>query len=108
MLRAAPEDAGRRASAADPDGRAAGQGGSIEHEELLMLFELVRHKDVSGVSGTGVVAEGVQFSDGACALRWVCGKWHTDGNYPSIEAVIELHGHGANTEVRYVRAYTRG
>ena len=27
-------------------------------------FNLIRHIDVSGLSGTGVVAEGVVFSDG--------------------------------------------
>lgn len=32
-------------------------------------FELVRDVDVTGISGTGVVAEGVEFSDGTVALR---------------------------------------
>lgn len=39
-------------------------------------FRLIRHHDVSGVSGTGPVAEGVQFTDGAVALRWY-------GDYPT-------------------------
>lgn len=33
-------------------------------------FELVRYRDPSGVSGTGVVAEGCLFTDGSVALRW--------------------------------------
>jgi hypothetical protein len=33
-------------------------------------FELHRDTDITGVSGTGVVAEGVAFSDGVVALRW--------------------------------------
>lgn len=33
-------------------------------------FVLNRHRDISGVSGTGLVAEGVVWSDGAVALRW--------------------------------------
>jgi hypothetical protein len=61
-------------------------------------FQLVRHVDVSGVSGTGVVAEGVEWSDGTVTLRW-------SGRYPTttvwqdgIEAVIAVHGHdGAST-----------
>ena len=36
----------------------------------MRVFALIRDVDVSGVSGTGVVAEGVQFSDGTCVLRW--------------------------------------
>ena len=34
-------------------------------------FELHRDDDVSGVSGTGVVAEGVLFSSGRVALEWL-------------------------------------
>jgi hypothetical protein len=33
-------------------------------------FVLDRRRDISGVSGTGLVAEGVVWSDGAVALRW--------------------------------------
>lgn len=63
-------------------------------------FKLVRHQDVSGVSGTGVVAEGVQWSDGSVALHWR-GRWPTttvweDGG---IDAVIAIHGHQGATEI---------
>lgn len=74
----------------------------------MSLFELVRHDDVSGISGTGVVAEGVVFSDGSVALHWVCGKWPTSGTYPCMEAVLDVHGHGGKTEVRYVASFPRG
>jgi hypothetical protein len=37
----------------------------IEH-----LFQLERTRDISGVSGTGLVAEGIEFDDGAVILRW--------------------------------------
>lgn len=36
----------------------------------MEIFELVRNNDVTGISGVGVVAEGVIFSDGTVALRW--------------------------------------
>src|SRR5579872_1239536 len=39
-------------------------------ERTPRRFVLVRHEDVSGVSGTGVVAEGVAFSNGVVALQW--------------------------------------
>jgi hypothetical protein len=39
-------------------------------------FVLRRLVDETGVSGTGVVAEGVEFSDGTVALRWLS-QWPT-------------------------------
>lgn len=63
-------------------------------------FTLVRDVDETGVSGTGVVAEGVEFSDGTVALRWL-GKWPTSVVFHErgIEAVIHVHGHNGNTRI---------
>lgn len=36
----------------------------------MRTFKLYRIKDVSGISGTGWVAEGVEFSDNQVILRW--------------------------------------
>ena len=63
-------------------------------------FKLVRYTDVSGVSGTGVVAEGVEWSDGAVALHW-------RGLHPttvvweggSIDDVLAVHGHNGATAI---------
>ncbi|MFC0627471.1 hypothetical protein [Kribbella deserti] len=65
-------------------------------------FVLDRHHDVSGVSGTGVVAEGVVFSDGSAALRWP-GRYATTTTFEDgIEAIQAIHGHSGATEVRYL------
>ncbi|MEU4192504.1 hypothetical protein AB0E69_11420 [Kribbella sp. NPDC026611] len=64
-------------------------------------FRLIRHYDVSGVSGTGPVAEGVQFTDGAVALRWY-GDYPTTTVWDGIESVIAIHGHGGATEVEWI------
>ena len=67
----------------------------------MRRFELHRYEDVSGVSGTGVVAEGVAFSgDGPVALRWLS-EWPTsvvfhDRGVESLEAV---HGHNGRTRI---------
>jgi len=37
----------------------------------MRRFLLVRDCDPSGVSGTGIVAEGVQFSDGTAVMHWL-------------------------------------
>jgi hypothetical protein len=63
-------------------------------------FELHRDTDVSGVSGTGVVAEGVAFSDGTVALRWLS-DWPTSVVFHDrgVEAVEAIHGHGGATRI---------
>lgn len=68
-------------------------------------FVLRRYLDVSGVSGVsgeGDVAEGVQWSDGTVSLRW-------PGKHPSITfwqngitSLEEVHGHGGATEVVFL------
>lgn len=68
----------------------------------MRAFNLVRTKDPSGVSGTGVVAEGVQFSDGSVALRWVVGEHHSTAVWPDIDSVEAIHGHGGLTVVVWV------
>ncbi|MDX2973673.1 hypothetical protein PWY87_10450 [Kribbella solani] len=64
-------------------------------------FRLIRHQDVSGVSGTGPVAEGVQFSDGAVALRWY-GDYPTTTVWDGIESVVAIHGHGGATVIEWM------
>lgn len=64
------------------------------------VFFLVRDTDVSGVSGTGKVAEGIVFSNGKVALAW-CVKIPSVTIYGSIEECIEIHGHGGCTRVEY-------
>lgn len=36
----------------------------------MRTFEMFRHTDVSGISGTGKVGEGVIFEDGHTVFRW--------------------------------------
>lgn len=63
-------------------------------------FYLERNADVSGVSGIGVVAEGVEFSDGTVAMRWITN--HTPRStviHESMDAVKAIHGHGGMTIV---------
>lgn len=67
----------------------------------MRRFVLNRKADATGVSGTGVVAEGVIFSTG-----WVALTWLTQVNslvfYPAIENVQHIHGHGGMTEIVYL------
>ena len=64
----------------------------------MKLFELQRDVDESGVSGTGVVAQGVIFDNGWCALTWLT-KHTSVAFYTDINEVIAIHGHGGKTHV---------
>lgn len=64
----------------------------------LRLFDLVRDTDVSGVSGTGYVAEGVVFSDGVAVIRWR-GENRSTAIYESIHQLEIIHGHDGKTKV---------
>jgi hypothetical protein len=63
-------------------------------------FELHRDDDITGVSGTGVVAEGIAFTDGTVALRWRS-EWPTSVVFHDrgVDAVKAIHGHGGATRI---------
>jgi hypothetical protein len=67
----------------------------------MRRFYLERLEDVSGVSGTGVVVEGVEFSDGTCAYRWIS-NYATTVIADSIEIIERVHGHDGRTVVRWL------
>ena len=76
---------------------------------MIVEFELVRDEDESGVSGTGVVAEGVILDHGACVVTWFNSL--TVSVYTSPWEVIDIHGHGGKTRLRAKRGrlqFTRG
>jgi len=61
-------------------------------------FKLVRVQDETGISGTGVVAEGIEFTNGWCALSWLTAM-HSVAVYPNVRAVQAIHGHNNRTRV---------
>lgn len=69
--------------------------------QLPRLFWLVRKVDVTGISGTGRIAEGVVFSNG-----WVAMTWLTDTTsvvfYPNIDNVVKIHGHQGATIIDWL------
>ena len=67
-------------------------------------FHLVRHRDVSGISGTGVVAEGVVWSSGAVALHWP-GSPQATSIWSGIDSLLAVHGHDGATQVRWIDAH---
>lgn len=64
-------------------------------------FLLIRKEDLSGISGTGVVASGIEFQNGRVAMCWLT-KSYAVGVYDNIRAVEEIHGHEGRTSVIWV------
>jgi hypothetical protein len=64
----------------------------------VRTFVLHRDVDVSGVSGVGLVCEGVQFTDGIVALRWR-GDHASTVIWSSLEDAMAIHGHDGKTRV---------
>jgi len=67
----------------------------------MRRFYLLRDYDPSGVSGTGVVAEGVEFSDGMAVMRWRRAPYGLNV-YHCMDALIAVHGHGGASHIRFV------
>ena len=66
-------------------------------------FVLDRHEDATGTSGTGIVAEGVEFSNGKVALHWFS-HYGAVNVYDSMLVTTALHGHNGKTKVIYLDA----
>ena len=65
----------------------------------MLNFRLIRDEDVTGISGTGVVAEGTLFSNGAAVVAWL-GEDASVVHWPKgMESVIRINGHGGKTRI---------
>lgn len=66
----------------------------------MRTFKLRRLDDESGVSGIGIVAEGVEFTHGDVALSWLTDhrSW---GFYPNVKELMNIHGHHGKTVIEW-------
>lgn len=69
----------------------------------MQRFYLNRTEDISGISGTGRVAEGVIFQDRKVALHWL-GDISSVIIYDNLGDVEKIHGHDGSTTVEMVDA----
>lgn len=65
------------------------------------MFVLVRDVDISGTSGTGVVAEGTEWSNGWVSLHWLS-QLGALGMYENIKVMLEVHGHDGKTRLEWL------
>ena len=71
----------------------------------MKTFRLYRSEDMSGVSGVGYVAEGVQFSSGKCVLAWTVAV-QSIAVYDNMADLVAIHGHDGKTRVRWLPELT--
>lgn len=76
------------------------------HNSTMRRFVLQREVDSTGTSGTGIVAEGVEFSNGQCAIHWIS-QLESVNVYANAKVLTALHGHGGNTTIRWIDEETR-
>lgn len=67
----------------------------------MRRFLLKRTEDIHGVSGTGYVAEGVEFDDGSVAMSWLTDT-SSIGIYRSVADVETIHGHEGRTTIKWI------
>lgn len=70
----------------------------------MRRFYLQRESDPSGVSGTGRVADGVEFASGWIALHFdpqIKGI-HSVYFYRDLGDMYQLHGHGGKTRIVWI------
>ncbi|MET0885035.1 MAG: hypothetical protein ABWX92_01170 [Mycetocola sp.] len=66
-------------------------------------FELHRDVDETGISGTGVVAEGIITTDGMAMMRWLT-EWPSSICFydRGLESVEQIHGHNGKTRIVFL------
>lgn len=67
----------------------------------MRRFILRRNQDISGVSGTGDVAEGILFSNGKVVLGWL-GRWPGVTIFDRVPDMMAVHGHDGATVLVWV------
>jgi L-alanine-DL-glutamate epimerase-like enolase superfamily enzyme len=75
-------------------------GGALRHNRAPQrrTFVLQRDKDISGVSGTGEIAEGTLYTNGVVTVTWY-GEHSSTSVWTSFEAMLAIHGHQGATRV---------
>lgn len=68
----------------------------------MRRFLVYRKEDESGVSGTGYIAEGVEWTDGSMELKWTTRHRLPGHGYPTVKEFLNLHGHEDRTTIIWI------
>lgn len=67
----------------------------------MRRFQLRRLEDETGISGSGIVAEGVEFTSGICVIAWLTEIRSISAIYENISTLMKLHGHNGKTIIEF-------
>lgn len=67
----------------------------------MKRFQFIRTDDETGISGTGLVAEGVVLTGGRTVVNWLT-KYSTTSIYDNFADAEFLHGHDGKTRVEWL------
>ncbi len=82
-------------------GRSESAKAPTAKETKARRFVLDRAFDGTGTSGTGIVAEGIQFSNGQVVIHWLS-QLEAINVYANAVVLEQLHGHGGNTTIKWL------
>ena len=68
---------------------------------MIKNFHLNRTVDDSGISGTGIIAEGSVLSNGKCIVSWLS-RTSSVEIWNSVEDMMKIHGHGDHTQIKFI------
>jgi hypothetical protein len=64
----------------------------------IKTFYLNRITDISGMSGTGIIAVGVVYPNGEAHMLWTSFKSSFE-LHKSVDALLDIHGHNGATQL---------
>ena len=67
----------------------------------MRRFFLVRDIDESGCSGTGLVAQGLEFDSGRAVMEWLVPPCSIN-IFDTVEELVSVHGHSGKSRVQFV------
>jgi hypothetical protein len=67
----------------------------------MRRFFLVREIDESGCSGTGIVAQGMEFDSGRAVMEWLVPPCSLN-IFASVDELVSVHGHCGKSKVQFI------
>ncbi len=73
----------------------------LQDSAAMRRFVLIRSEDPTGISGTGLITEGIEFLSRKCVLSWLT-EYTSVAMYDDIETLMKIHGHDGLTKLHWV------
>jgi hypothetical protein len=67
----------------------------------MQKFQLNRLTDATGISGTGIVAEGYRLDNGICVMKWLTNV-SSVAVYQNLKHIEIIHGHAGMTHIEII------